>query len=137
MGQDRGQDAVRQLAQLGVGLLGLIERLGDERRPTRSPSVCARLRELERDDRVHEALLCPVVQIAHDAAASVVAGREQTGTRGDQLGAAVGVGDRRGHELGEVGQALLGVGGSARPREDTTTTPQGRPSTTIGARPTC
>ena len=69
------------------------------------------LRELQRDDRVHEPLLRAVVQVAHDAAARLVARGEQARARGGELVAAVGVGDRGVEQLGELRHALLGVGG--------------------------
>ena len=69
------------------------------------------LRELQRDDRVHEALLSPVVEVAHDAPPRFVARADQPRSRGRQLVAAVGVGDRGGHQLGELAEPRLGAGG--------------------------
>ena len=51
------------------------------------------LSELERHDRVHQPLLRAVVQVAHDAAASLVSCGEQARPRGVELVAAVGVRD--------------------------------------------
>jgi hypothetical protein len=76
---------VGQLAQLGVGTLAVHERLVDQRRSRR---VCAHeraARELERDHRVHEALLRAVVQVAHDPSALCVRGRQDTRPRGLDL----------------------------------------------------
>jgi hypothetical protein len=50
-GEDRRQDAVRQLAQFGGGTLGLVERLADERAGIAVPSLQRTTRQLERDDR--------------------------------------------------------------------------------------
>ena len=58
---------------------------------------------------MHQPLLGAVVQIAHDPAAGLVSGGEQTRPRGDELVTAVGVRDRGVEQLGELGHALLGV----------------------------
>ena len=82
-----GQDPVRQLAQLRVALLGLLERLADERlAPCRRSSRKRSLSELERHDRVHQPLLRAVVQVAHHAAAGLVAGGEQARPRARRAG---------------------------------------------------
>ena len=70
--EGRGKDAVCQLAQLRVAALRVLERLVDERSGLSVLLSERLLSELERDDRVHQALLCAVVQIAHDAAAGLV-----------------------------------------------------------------
>ena len=56
---------MRELAQLGGCVLSMIERLGHE--SGRGVGVLGKgpARQLQRDDRVHEALLRPVVQIAN------------------------------------------------------------------------
>jgi hypothetical protein len=55
--------------------------------------------EPERD----EALLCAVVQVALDAAASFVGGGDHAGTGGRELGSALGIRDRRRDKLSESG----------------------------------
>ena len=52
-------DPVGQLAKLGVGLLGLFERVGDQRQGVLI--ILCPQRELECDNRVHEPLLGGVV----------------------------------------------------------------------------
>ena len=54
-----------------------------------------------------ETLLRAVVEIALDAAAGLVGGGDDPGARGAEFGAAVGVGDGGGDELGELLQAAL------------------------------
>jgi hypothetical protein len=56
----------------------------------------------------HESLLRAVVQVALDPPPLLVAGRHDPGPGGGKLRAAVGVRDRRGHELGELRDARLG-----------------------------
>ena len=93
--EDGREDAVGQLPQLRVALLGVVERLGEQRLRVARASLDQRpLRELERDDRVHEPLLGAVVEVAHDAAARLVARGEHAGARRGELVAAVGVRDR-------------------------------------------
>src|SRR5689334_23473862 len=58
-----------------------------------------------------EPLLRPVVQVALDPTARVVAGRDDARTRRGELCSAVGVADRGAQELGELLETLLGVGG--------------------------
>jgi hypothetical protein len=69
MGEDPWQDAVRELAQLDRGLLGVVERLGQEGREVLllvlQGAVCA----LQREDRGDQPLLRAVVQIANDTPA--------------------------------------------------------------------
>ena len=96
-----------QFAKLGVGLLGLFERVSDQRLGVLI--ILCPARKLEGDNGVHEPLLGGVVQIAYDAAAGVVVGRDETGPRGDELVARLGVRDRGGNELGEVRDSRLGV----------------------------
>jgi hypothetical protein len=69
---------VCQLAQLPVGGLGGLLRFGHERPGVLRVAVERAERELQREDRVHEALLRAIVQVAHHAAPSLVAGREET-----------------------------------------------------------
>ena len=66
---------MRQLTQLFVGRLGVLESLRDERSAVFVMLIQRAECELERDDGVDEALLCTVVQIAHHAAPRLIAGR--------------------------------------------------------------
>ena len=88
----------------------VLERLADERLRLSVLLAERSLSELERDDGVHQALLRAVVQIAHHAAAGLVARGEQTRPRGGELVAAVGVRDRGVEQSGELSHPLLGVG---------------------------
>jgi hypothetical protein len=78
-GQRRGQDPVRQLAQLVRCPLRGTERLRQQRLRVAPVLVERLLRELERDDRVHEPLLGAVVQVADDVSARFVARDEHAG----------------------------------------------------------
>jgi hypothetical protein len=108
-GEHGGQDPVCQLAQLTVALLRLFERLADQRLDLAVIVLGRSLSQLERQDRVHQPLLRPVVQIPHDPASRLVSGGEQTRPRGDELVTAVGVRDGGVEHLGELGHALFGV----------------------------
>ena len=88
-----------------------VERLGEQRLRPRGVLAQRPLRELERDDRVDQALLGAVVEVAHDAPARLVARGEHAGAGGRELIAAVGVGDRGAEQLREMGEAFLRVGG--------------------------
>src|SRR4051794_3829776 len=72
VGQDRGVDALRELAHLLDRALGVLEALLDE--PRGGSPVAAELaaRELERDDRVDEPLLRAVVEVTLEAPARIV-----------------------------------------------------------------
>ena len=61
-----------ELAQLVGGALRVLERLGHERRSVSGVALERLLGQLERDDGVDEALLCAVVQVAHDASPLLV-----------------------------------------------------------------
>jgi hypothetical protein len=76
--------------------------------------------QLARYSRLHGAylegkryklLLSAVVQVALDLPPCGVGGGDNPCARGFELGAALGVRDCRGHDLGELAQALLGIGG--------------------------
>ena len=110
-GEDRREDPACQLAELLVPLLDRVERLADERFRLRIVVLKRSLGELERHDGVHEPLLGAVVEVADHAAAGLVAGDEQTRSRGEELLAAVGVRDRGLEQLRELADALLGVRG--------------------------
>jgi len=73
---------VGELAQLGGGVLCVFERLCHERRGTAAVILERALRQLERDDRVDQTLLGPVVQIANDPTALLSAARRSC-SRGD------------------------------------------------------
>ena len=76
----------------------------------RAVSEPALLRELQADDRADELLLGAVVEVAPEPPALLVARLEDARPRGGELLARVGVGERVGDQLGERGDALLGVG---------------------------
>ena len=82
-----------------------------------------------------EPLLGAVVEVADDAAAGLVGGGEEARPRGDELVAAVGVGDRGRDQLGELGRCAPRCPRAAISSrvQYTTATPQSRPSTMIGA----
>ena len=101
---------MRQLAQLVVRPPRVFERLGEERLRALVTLLVRAGRELQRDDRVHEPLLRAVVEIADDAPALLVAGRHDARAGRGDLRAALGVRDRRGDEVGEAGEPLLGAG---------------------------
>jgi Transposase len=84
---------VGQLAKLGVAPLGGIERRGEQR--LRALPVLAQrsLREVQSDDRMEQALLDSVVEVAYDPPARVVACGEHAGAGWHELIAAVGVRD--------------------------------------------
>jgi hypothetical protein len=69
-----------------------------------------RLRRAQLQRQRDQPLLGAVVQVALDAAPGLVGGGDDAGARGRQLGLRLGVRDRGGDQLGEVGQARLGVG---------------------------
>jgi hypothetical protein len=70
-------DPVRELAQVRVAALGLIEGLVDQRARVSLAATQRVSGQLERHDRVHQALLCAVVQVAHHSPACVVGLREK------------------------------------------------------------
>jgi hypothetical protein len=112
--EDRGKDALHELAQLDRCLLGVVERLGQERRGVLIVSPKRPTGQLERDHGVDEALLRPVVQVALDLPASLVGGRDDARPGRGELGPALRIGDRGTGELGEGSHALLGIGWELR-----------------------
>ena len=129
----RGQDAAREVAQLGGRALGVLERLVDERgapgrRRRRAPPG-----ELERDDGVHEPLLRAVVDVALEPPARLVGGRDDRARDAVSSRAVLGVRDRGRDEVGELREAVLGPWRQRAVGRDRPRTPQTRPSTTIGA----
>ena len=105
----RGQDPLRQVAQLVVRPSRVFERLGQERLRSLVTLLMRPRRELQRDDRVHESLLRPVVEVTDDTPALLVGGRHDARAGRGDLRAAVGVRDRRGDEIGEAGEPPLGA----------------------------
>ena len=65
---------MRQLAQLGVAQLGVVERLADERLGLSISALERSLSELQRHDGMHQPLLRSVVQVA-DHPPSLLVGR--------------------------------------------------------------
>jgi hypothetical protein len=81
--------------------LGVSKRLCDERLGLFIARFKRSLGELERHDRLQQALLCAVMQVSYDAASCFICFREETRSGGHKLVTAVGVRDRGGDELGE------------------------------------
>ena len=75
-------------------------------------------RERERD----QPLLRAVVQVALDRRRGLVGRGDQPGAGGGELGAALGVGDRGGDELGELRHARLGLAPATAASRSTTAT---------------
>jgi hypothetical protein len=80
------------------------------------------VRELEDEDRVDEPLLSAVVDVALQATARFVGGRQHASARRRERRPALGVRDRDGDEIGELRQAFFGAGrqdvGGRRGRQD-------------------
>jgi hypothetical protein len=70
LGEDRWEEAVRELAQLGHRLLGLVEHLGQQGGGILLLVLEGAVCELERDDRVDQPLLRAVVQVSASPATS-------------------------------------------------------------------
>ena len=113
VGEHGGVDAGREVAQVVDRRLGVLERVVDEPAGALGVLLPALLGELEVDHDVDELLLGAVVEVAAEPAPLLVAGLQDAGARGRELLARVGVGERVGDQLGEAGDALLGVGGQA------------------------
>ena len=114
MREDGGENALRQLAQLGDGLLRVIERLCHELGRGPAAGVQPLLRQFQRHDRVDEALLGPVMQIADNSAPLLVGGRHEPRSGRRELRSRLFVRDGGGHELTELPDARLGFGGQRR-----------------------
>ena len=112
-GEDRWEDAVGELAQLGRRLLGVVERLGQQAGELLLLVLQGAACQLERDDRVDQPLLRAVVQIANHAPALLVGRRHDPRPRRGELRPRFGVRDRRGHELRELAEPILDVGRAA------------------------
>ena len=122
-----------QLAELGHRQLGVAERVVQQsgRRLGVRRERLAGL--LERDDGVHQPLLRAVVEVADDAAPLLVAGHDQPRTRRGEVRAGLEVRDRGRDQLGELGDARLGVRREVLDRRDAASTaPHRRPPTKIG-----
>ena len=84
LGQHRGMDAAREVAQLADRALGLVARLTDEvERVVAAPEPVARHPQVQRDG--DEPLLRPVVQVALQAPALGVGGGDDARLRGAQV----------------------------------------------------
>lgn len=77
-----------ELSQLGLRLFGVFERFGQHVDSVGVPALHGATRQLERKDRVDEARLCPVVQIAAHSPALLISGGHDPGARCRKLGAA-------------------------------------------------
>ena len=129
LGEDRGVDAARDLAQLvGDVLQAFRELCGDARQLVRRSPRHRACAEAERD----QPLLDSVVQIALDPAARLVGGGHDPSARRGELGRALRVGDRRRDELAELLEPLFVPRAAVACASETVITPHRRPSTTIG-----
>jgi hypothetical protein len=72
---------------------------------------CSRLRGAYLERQRNELLLGAVVKVPLDLPPRGVSGGDNPCARGLELGAALGVRDCRGHDLGELAQASLGICG--------------------------
>jgi hypothetical protein len=93
----------RRLAKIGVALLDVIEHRGGQRLHALPDLAQRSLRELQGDDRMDQALLRSVVEVAYDPPARVVACGEHAGAGCHELIAAVGVRDCSVDQFGELG----------------------------------
>ena len=103
------EDAVGELAQLGVRALCLLDCLAHELGRKFIVRLERLVRVLQSHDGHYQALLGSVVQVAHHAPALVVGRRHDASTGRRHLGPGLGVRDRRRDQLGEVLQARLGL----------------------------
>ena len=110
MRENRGKDAVCELAQFRDAPLGVPQRIADEPLRVTVARLERILSELQRHDRMDEPLLGAVVEVSHHAPSRLVRLGEETRAGGRQLVAAVRVRDRHGEQLGELHHPLLGVG---------------------------
>ena len=134
-GENRRQDAVRELPQLDVRPLGLGEGLGQERR-----GVIALLerpvRQLQRDNRVDEALLRPVVQIPNHPSPLLIGRRHDPRTRRRQASSSCLAVVANAAEISSVNstsRSSMSPGRGSSSVESTDIAPQRSPLTTIGA----
>ena len=116
-GEDGREDAVGKLAQLLGGGLRVLERLADQPRRVASAPLEGTGRELQGHHRADQPLLGSIVKIAHDAAALLVRGGDDSNAGGGEIRTALHVCDRGRHNLGERADARLGLRGHGdRPR---------------------
>jgi hypothetical protein len=106
---------VGELAQLDVRALRLLERLADEGRRALLLVLERPARQLERDDRVDEALLGSVVEIADDTPPLVVGGGDDPRAGRGELAPRLDVRDPRRDQLGDRAARRQG---SARSHHD-------------------
>ena len=109
VGEDGGMQAARQLAQLLERAAELVAGAVEHRAQRRVVGHAAG-RQAHGERRRHQPLLGAVVQVALQAPALGVAGLDDAHARGGELLARLGVGDRLGREVGEVGDPELGLG---------------------------
>ena len=116
-----------ELAELVGGALCVVERLAHQRRRVTGVTFQLPPGELERDHGVDEALLRPIVQVAHYPPPLLVTRGHDPRPRRGELHPGLDVRDREGDQLGELPDPELRVGGSGRLRR--------RPSRPTAARP--
>ena len=116
VGEDRGVDAARQLAQLVERARELGLRLDEQAEDVVGAALERALGEPQLQRERDEALLGAVVEVALQPAALGVAGLDDARARGGQLVVRIGVRERLRDEVGEVAQALLGAGAAAGAR---------------------
>jgi len=123
---------VSELSQLASRELGVVERLGD-RCVRRRLAITERAgRELEREDRMDEALLRAVVQVADHAPALLVGGGDNPRPRSRQVRTHLAVRDRGSRQVGELCHPALAV--RAEPL-GLVATRRRRPPTRVPSRP--
>src|SRR6186997_1918939 len=105
----------------------MFEGLGHQRRRLLVTRLVCGSGELERDDRVHQSLLGPVVKIANDPLALLLAGGHDTRARLSAFAIAVAT-----RSVKRASRSSA-PGGSDSAPSDVTTAPHRRSSTTIGA----
>ena len=117
---------MRQLAQLDVRLLRLAERLGHESGGALPLGLERPARQLQRDDRMDEALLGSVVKITNHPPPLLVGRRHDPRPRRGEFRARLEVRDRCGDEFGELPDPRLRVRRQrlGRPREGDHGAPQ-------------
>ncbi len=109
VGQDRRVDAAGDLAQILDGPVEFARDPADLRPELGHPGRHRGLREAKLEAEGDEALLGPVVQVSLDPPPGLIRGGDDPRPRSRQLGAALGVPDRRRDELDEVRHPVRGV----------------------------
>jgi hypothetical protein len=98
---------VGELAQLFGRAFGLVECLGHKRRPSVLLVLERPARQFERDDRVDQALLRAVVQIANHPLALLVGRRHDPCSRRRQIRPRLDIRDRRSEGFGRKAPAAF------------------------------